>query len=127
MAPYIDGYVIVVPNDKLDEYKKIAEISARVWIKHGALHYYECAGDDMMPDMGEMKCRQFPEMTQAGPNETVMFSFAIYKSREDRDIINQKIMEDPEMINACEDDKMPFEMSKITFGGFQSFIHMNAS
>ena len=37
MEKYIDGFVIPVPEDKIDEYRRIAEIAGTVWKELGAL------------------------------------------------------------------------------------------
>lgn len=47
MPSYIDGFVIPVPADKIDEYMKIAKKASKVWKDHGALEYWECVGDDL--------------------------------------------------------------------------------
>ena len=66
MAKYVDGFVLVVPKDKTEEYKKMAEEGRDVWIKYGALEYYECRGNDLVPqEMGGVKARAFTEMAGA--------------------------------------------------------------
>lgn len=81
MAKYVDGFVLDIPKDKTEEYKKMAEGGRDTWMKHGALGYYECRGDDMKPqEMGDEKTRAFPEMAGAIKGETVWFSFIIFKS-----------------------------------------------
>lgn len=86
MSKYVDGFVLVVPNDKTEEYKKMAEGGRESWMKHGALDYYECRGDDMAAqEMGEEKARTFPEMAGASSNETVWFSFIVFKSKAHRE------------------------------------------
>jgi uncharacterized protein YbaA (DUF1428 family) len=53
MPKYVDGFVLVIPKDKAEDYKKMAESGRDAWMKHGALAYYECRGDDLVPpDMG---------------------------------------------------------------------------
>ncbi|KKQ03963.1 MAG: hypothetical protein US15_C0072G0009, partial [Candidatus Moranbacteria bacterium GW2011_GWF1_36_4] len=47
MEKYVDGFVLVVPKDKVEEYKKMAQDGRDMWIKYGALEYYECKGDDL--------------------------------------------------------------------------------
>ena len=44
---YVDGYVLPVPKRRLREYRKMAEMGRKTWMKHGALDYKECAGDDL--------------------------------------------------------------------------------
>ncbi len=80
MPTYVDGFVLVVPKDKTEEYKKMAEGGRDAWMKHGALGYYECRGDALDPqEMGEEKSRAFTEMAGANSSETVWFSFIIFK------------------------------------------------
>jgi uncharacterized protein YbaA (DUF1428 family) len=70
--------VLVVPQDKAEEYKKMAEGGRDVWMKYGALEYYECRGDDLVPqEMAGEKARSFTEMSGATSNDTVWFSFIV--------------------------------------------------
>jgi uncharacterized protein YbaA (DUF1428 family) len=121
MAKYVDGFVLVVPKDKAEEYKKMAEDGRDVWMKHGALEYYECRGDDLVPqEMGGEKARAFTEMSGAKSDETVWFPFIVFKSKEHRDEVNVKVME--EMNKKMEGNKdmpMPFDMKRMAYGGFQ--------
>ncbi len=121
MAKYIDGFVLVVPKAKAEEYKKMAEAGRDSWMKHGALAYYECRGDDLDPrEMGGEKARAFPEMAGAHSDQTVWFSFIVFKSKEHRDEVNAKVMK--EMGEAADEYKnmpMPFDMKQMAYGGFQ--------
>ncbi len=121
MAKYVDGFVLVIPENKTEEYKKMAEGGRDTWMKHGALEYYECRGNDLAPqEMGDMKTRTFTDMAGAKSDETVWFSFIVFKSKEHRDEVNAKVME--EMSKQMEEGKempMPFEMKKMSYGGFQ--------
>lgn len=121
MSKYVDGFVLVVPKDKTEEYKKMAEGGRDSWMKHGAVGYYECRGDDLVPqEMGGEKARAFTEMAGAGENETVWFSFIIFNSKEHRDEVNAKVMaEMNEQMSGPEDMQMPFEMKRMAYGGFQ--------
>ncbi len=121
MAKYVDGFVLVVPKDKADEYKKIAEIGRDTWMKCGALEYYECRGDDLIPqEMGDEKARAFTEMTGATSSDTVWFSYIVFKSKEHRDEVNAKVMEEMDkQMEEYKDMPMPFDMKKMAYGGFQ--------
>lgn len=121
MAKYVDGFVLVVPKDKIDEYKKMAEGGRDSWMKHGALEYFECQGNDLKPqEMGEEKTRTFTELAGATESETVWFSFIIFKSKEHRDEVNAKVMaEMNEQMKEFTDMQMPFDMTKMAYGGFQ--------
>lgn len=120
MSKYVDGYVLVVPKDKVDAYKKMAEEGRDMWMKYGALGYYECRGNDLVPqDMGGEKSRGFVDMTGAKENETVWFSFIIFESKEQRNEINAKVMEEMgEKMKEYQDMQMPFELSQMATGGF---------
>ena len=120
MAKYVDGFVIVVPKDKTEDYKKMAEGGRDIWMKHGALEYYETRGDDLVPqEMGGERARAFTEMTGANSDETVWFSFIVFKSKEHRDEVNAKVME--EMNQQTEENydmSVPFDMKRMAYGGF---------
>src|SRR3990167_5024796 len=121
MAKYVDGFVLVVPKNKVEEYKKMALEGRDTWMKYGALAYYECRGNDLIPpEMGGMKARAFTEIAGAKSDETVWFSFIVFKSKEHRDEVNAKVME--EMNKQMEENKdmsMPFDMKRMAYGGFQ--------
>jgi uncharacterized protein YbaA (DUF1428 family) len=121
MSKYVDGFVLVVPKDKTEEYKKMAEQGRDMWLKHGVLGYYECRGDDLIPQkMGDQEARAFTEMAGASDDQTVWFSFIIFKSKEHRDEVNAKVMaEMNEQMDGLKDMQMPFEMKQMAYGGFK--------
>lgn len=120
MAKYVDGFVLVIPNNKTEEYRKMAVDGRNSWMKHGALAYFECRGDDMTTqEMGEEKARSFPEMAGARSDETVWFSFIVFESKEHRDSVNARVMaEMGEMADEYKDMQMPFDMKRMAYGGF---------
>ncbi len=130
MTPYVDGYVLPIKKDKLNEYKEMAVKGGEVWMKHGALAYFECAGEDLTPRMGEhvegdaMQIATFPDIMKASPDETVVFAFVIYESRAHRDEVNAKVMADPEMDpSQYEGKEMPMDPSRMAYGGFTAIVH----
>ncbi|MDP3986874.1 MAG: DUF1428 domain-containing protein [Nanoarchaeota archaeon] len=122
---YIDGFVLTIQEDKIEEYREMAQEAGEVWKKHGALEYFECVGDDMDPDtMGESMIK-FPDMANAKPDEIVIFAFIVYESKEHRDDVNKRVME--EMTEKYKDNpdrmkNMPFDMSKMAYGGFNAIV-----
>jgi len=114
---YLDGFLLPVPADKMDEYKKIASIAFEVWKEHGALDYRECQLDE--DNIAHL--RSMANTADAKEGETVMFAYILYKSREDRDAINMKVMEDPRMAQFSSAD-MPFDDSRMAMGGFHTII-----
>ncbi len=121
MAKYVDGFVLIIPNDQQEAYKKMAQDGRDSWMKHGALQYFECRGDDMAAlDMGGDKARTFPEAVGAREGQTVWFSFIVFKSKAHRDEVNAKVMEEMgEKAEEYKDWVMPFDMTQMAYGGFQ--------
>ncbi|MBZ9894066.1 DUF1428 domain-containing protein [Mesorhizobium sp. BR1-1-6] len=115
---YVDGFVLAVPKAKLDDYKKLANTAGAVWKEHGALAYVECVGDDV--PYGEVT--SFPRAVQAKDDEVVIFSWIVYKSRQDRDAVMAKVMADPRL--QPDMSKMPFDGKRMIFGGFQTFMEL---
>lgn len=122
MAKYVDGYVIVVPKKNIPQYKKDARAAGKTWMKHGALEYKECVGDDL--NISWIKLT-FPKLTKIKKNETVVFSYVLYKSKKHRDSVNKKVMK--EMLEYEKKHgkmKMPFDMNKMAFGGFKTLVDL---
>ena len=120
MAKYVDGFVLVIPKDKVEEYTKMADEGRDMWMKHGALEYYECKGDDLEPkEMGGMNQLGFTALTKASADETVWFSFIVFESKEHRDAVNKKVMDEMgEKYQDAQDFVMPFDMNRMATGGF---------
>jgi uncharacterized protein YbaA (DUF1428 family) len=120
MAKYVDGFVLVVPKGKEAEYEEIAKMGRDSWMKHGALQYFECRGDDLkQQEMGDQKSRAFQEMTGASGDENVWFSFIVFESKEHRDEVNAKVMEEMSQMDMPADFEMPADMAKMAYGGFE--------
>ena len=120
---YVDGFLIVVPADKLDAYRAMAEEGRDVWMKHGALDYKECVGDDLHPQMGEMETLPFPTLTGLADDERLIFAFIVYNSKQHRDEVNAKVMADPAMSpEKMKDQPMPFEFKRFSYGGFEVLV-----
>jgi uncharacterized protein YbaA (DUF1428 family) len=116
---YVDGFVIAVPKNKIGAYKEMARKAGEIWKEYGAVDYVECIGDDT--PYGELT--SFPRAVQASDDETVVFSWITYKSREDRDAINKKVMDDPRIKASFND--MPFDGKRMIYGGFQPFLEIH--
>lgn len=122
MAKYVDGFVLVVPTDKEAEYQKMAEMGRDSWMKHGALQYFECRGDDLkQQEMGDEKSRAFQEMAGANSDENVWFSFIVFNSKEHRDEVNAKVMEEMSQMDMA-GFEMPADMTKMAYGGFEAVV-----
>lgn len=123
-ANYVDGFVLVVPKKNAKLYSQVAQWGKTLWLKHGALDYKECVGDDLVTkSMGGAKPLSFTKLAKAKPDETVWFSFVTYKSKKHRDQVNAKVMKDPLMNDPKWKDKpMPFDMKRMAYGGFKVVV-----
>ena len=121
---YVDGYVLIVPKKKLAAYKKMAAGAGKMWMRHGALQYFECMGEDLVTkEMGGMKALEFTQMTKAKPDETVWFSFIVFKSKKHRDEVNAKAYEEfGKQAEEGKDFTMPFDMKQMATGGFEVVV-----
>ena len=113
---YVDGYVLAVPTKNKAAYKTCAETAAIVFKEHGALSITECWGDDVPAG----KLTSFPMAVQCLPEETVVFSWIIWPSRQVRDEANKKVMADPRM--KAFENSMPFDGKRVIYGGFQIIL-----
>lgn len=118
MSFYIDGFVLPVPEARLSEYQAIAAKAGAIWIEHGALQYYECAGDDL--DVKDQV--PFTKLAETKEGETVVFALIIYKSRAHRDEVNAKVLADPRMSEMCDPGNMPMDCTRMAYGGFRSIV-----
>ena len=119
MGRYVDGFVLPVPKNKIEEYRRISQKAGKVWRGHGALEYLECVGDDLKVTMG----KSFPRAIRTKPGETVVFSWIVYKSRAHRDRVNAKVMKDPRM-KMMMGQPMPFDLKRMLYGGFSAIVDL---
>lgn len=115
---YVDGFVIPAPKKKIAEYKKLAIWGKKVWMKHGALQYFECIADDLatMPGCGG----GFEAMAKLKRGETLWFSFIVYRSKAHRNAVNGKVMQ--EMQRHKIPKTMPFDLKRMAHGGFKTVV-----
>jgi uncharacterized protein YbaA (DUF1428 family) len=118
--PYVDGFVLPVPTDNLPAYRRMARKAGKVWREHGALEYVECTADDVKPG----KHTSFPQSVKLKPGETVVFAWIVYKSRKDRDRINEKVMADPRLATMMNGKDMPFDGKRMFWGGFKTMVSL---
>jgi uncharacterized protein YbaA (DUF1428 family) len=116
---YVDGFVAAVPKDKVDDYRRMARKAGKLWKQYGALEYRECVADDVKPG----KVTSFPQAVKAKRNETIIFSWIVYRSRAQRDSVNAKVMKDPMMANMDPKD-MPFDSQRMFWGGFKVIVDL---
>jgi uncharacterized protein YbaA (DUF1428 family) len=123
MSHYVDGYVVPVPQRNVEAYRRMAEQAGKIWIEHGALQFCECVGDDVKPG----KVTSFPQSVQLKDDEVVVFSWIVYRSREERDAVNKKVMEDPRLKDMMDPKNLPFDGMRMFWGGFKSIVELPSS
>lgn len=114
MAHYIEGFVLPLREDKVDHYLGTARTAADIWREYGALEVRECVADDVK--VGELT--SFPRSVQAEQGETVILSWVMFESREDRDRIMSEVMEDSRFKEMMNEEAMPIDGKRMFFGGF---------
>jgi len=112
--PYVDGFVLAVPKDKIEAYKALARTACAVWMEHGAIDYVECVGDDVPYG----KLTSFPRAVMATEDEIVVFSWIVYPDRETRDAVNKRVMADERFKSFG----MPFDGKRLIYGGFTTLL-----
>lgn len=124
-ATYIDAYVLVIKKKNLAKYREAAREGAKSWMKHGALAYRECIGDDLSPNMGGYATLRFPKLVNLKKDEVVFFSYIEYKSKAHRNQVNKKVhkeMEDYAKDHPDHMKDMPFDLNKMAYGGFKVVV-----
>jgi uncharacterized protein YbaA (DUF1428 family) len=118
--PYVDGFVLPVPKKNLKAYARMAALAGKIWKEHGALEYRECTGEDLAVKWGV----PFTKCAKVKPGETVVFAWIVYKSRAHRDKVNAKVMKDARLNQAMAGAKMPFDVKRMVYGGFDVLVDL---
>jgi uncharacterized protein YbaA (DUF1428 family) len=113
---YVDGFVIAVPTANREAYREHAEKAASVFKEYGALKVVECWGDDVP----EGKLTSFPMAVKREANETVVFSWVVWPSKQVRDAGWEKVMADPRL--QAQSNPMPFDGKRMIYGGFEVIV-----
>jgi uncharacterized protein YbaA (DUF1428 family) len=116
--PYVDGFVIPIKKKNLPAYWRIAKKASKIWREYGCLEYRECLGDDLANSWGV----PFPKMAKTKSDETVVFSYVVYKNKAQRDRANAKIMKDPRILAMCDPKNSPFDPKRMAYGGFKVMV-----
>lgn len=112
---YVEGFVAAVPTANRDAYLEHATKAATVFKDHGALRVVETWGDDVP----EGKLTSFTMAVQRKDDETVVFSWVAWPSKQVRDDGWKQVMADPRMKDMQD---MPFDGKRMIFGGFQTIM-----
>ena len=111
--PYVDGFVAAVPTANREAFLEHSRVMGGMIRECGALRVVDCWGDDVPPG----KLTSFPLAVQCRDDETVVFSWITWPSREARDEGMKKVMADPRMQPG--NMPMPFDGKRMIYGGFE--------
>ena len=109
---YTDGFVVPVPEGKVEAYRQLASKMAKVFRQHGASRVVEALSDDV--PKGEVT--DFYRAVKAEEGEKVVFSFIEWPDKKKRDEAWQKIMADESL---KPEGDMPFSGQRMFWGGFE--------
>jgi uncharacterized protein YbaA (DUF1428 family) len=119
MLMFADGFVIPISKANVAAYTKIAKAARKVWMKHGALEYRECVYEQI----DEHGMINFLKLAKVKEDETVVFSWIVYKSKAHRAQVMKKVMSDPFMDKMMKSGvEMPFDMKRMVFSGFKVIV-----
>lgn len=125
MNNYIDGYAFPLAQKHLTQYKAAAEDIAHIWKEHGALAYIENVSDGETMD----GLPTFPNLLTAKPDETIIFGWIIFESKEARNLAHERVAADPRMATLVAPLMNPssliFDVSRMVFGGFTSLVNVS--
>ena len=115
---YVDGFVVPIKKDRVEDYRKMASEAGEIWKQFGALTYVETVADDV-PD-GEVT--SFPLALKLEDDEVAGFAWVTYESKEARDECMKQVMADERMSQVPEDP--PMDMKRMFFGGFKPIVEL---
>ncbi len=115
---YVQGFVLAVPTAKREEYRAMAERFGRIFREWGALSVVEAWGEDV-PD-GQLT--SFPMAVKKADDETVVFAWIVWPSREVCDAAHRKMETDDRMPKDM--SAMPFDTKRMIFGGFVPIVEL---
>ena len=120
MPRYVDGFVMPLPKANVDRYREVATKAGELWKEHGALDYVECIAEDVK--VGEVT--SFPQSVNLEDDETVVFAWISFESREHRDEVNKKVMDDARMKAMMDPADDIADYKRMVYGGFEVMVDL---
>ena len=112
---YINGFIVPVPRVKKDAYRTMNERHAAIFREHGALRLVQGWGDDVP----EGQVTDFRRAVKAKPDETVVFAFIEWPSKQSSDQAWEQIMKDDRFGSPGD---APFDGKRMFWGGFEKIL-----
>lgn len=117
MNTYTDVYVMPVKAARIEDYRRFADDSRKVWLAHGALSVTEYIADDAKPGVHT----SFPQSVKLEADEIVVVAVLTFRSREDCARVKAAVFKDP-MFADMGPDTIPVDGKRMFFGGFKPFV-----
>lgn len=111
---YVDGALMPVPVANREQFLKFATEQAAIFLDHGAVRLVDAWGDDI-PDG---KLTDHRRAVRATEDETVVFAWIEWPSKEIRDAGWNKVMADSRQAPSA----MPFDGRRMIHGGFAPLL-----
>lgn len=115
---YVDGFVVAVPTANKQAYIDMATKINALFKKNGALEIVENWG----VDVPEGKLTSFTMAVKREDNETIVFSWIKWPSKQVRDEAWGVLMQDPLMQPGA--TPQVFDGKRMIFGGFETMMEV---
>ena len=112
---YIAGFVIPVPEDKMEAYRKGAENGAAIFREYGCIEIVE-SWEDNVPSG---KQTDFRRAVDAKEGEKIVFTWQVWPDKASFQAAEAKMHDDPRMDGSGEP---PFDARRLILGCFQPLV-----
>jgi uncharacterized protein YbaA (DUF1428 family) len=112
---YVNTYILGVPEEKKQEYVRIAELFAEVASDFGALEIFE----NWELDVPDGENTDYRQAIKAERGEKIVVSWVIWPDRETGARAHKGMFADPRMADVGE---MPFDGKRMILGGFEPIL-----
>jgi uncharacterized protein YbaA (DUF1428 family) len=114
---YVAGFVIPVPEDRMEAYRAWAERAAALFREYGCLEIVE-AWEDNVPTG---KRTDFRRAVDAREGERIVFSWQVWPDKATLEAAEAKMHEDPRFEIP---DEIPFDPTRLILGCFNPLVTM---
>ena len=121
--PYVQGFLVPVPEGNKDAYRKAALDMWDIMKDYGATRVVEA----WQVDVPRGKQTDFFRAVKAEDGEIVVFSFVEWESKEAADASQEKMMQDERMQQFMGDNpdaNPPFDGKRMIYGGFKPVVEL---
>jgi uncharacterized protein YbaA (DUF1428 family) len=108
---YVAGFVIPVPEDRMEAYRKWAENGAAIFREYGCVEIVE-SWEDNVPSG---KFTDFRRAVDAGDNEKIVFTWQVWPDKATLEAAEAKMREDKRLEVSGE---IPFDARRLILGCF---------